>query len=148
MTSQATSVAKFSLLVQELLARFPDSPLVARTMEASLSELLELIQNSPAQRSDFARIFVAMLQGEQESPEWLIAYCMRTLRWPEVERAAEAVRRAGDPRKVSLAWEVLGAYEADDDWDGAHLFDRTLASGRGKMTLAWEVLGAYEADDD
>lgn len=123
MNTPTPALSQFERLVQELLARFPSSPLVARTMEPGLSEVLELLQDNPAERPQFARRFIDMLEGRRPSPEWLIAYCMRTLRWPEIEHAAEAVRAAGDPDLLSQAWEVLDAYE-NEEWAGADLFDR------------------------
>ncbi|WAS96012.1 hypothetical protein [Nannocystis punicea] len=135
MTSANMAIAKFERLVQDLFDQFPDSPLVAGTMESGLSAILELIQDNPGERPEFARCFIDMLVGERPSPEWLIAYCMRTLRWPEVLRAAEDALASGDPYALSLAAEVFDAYEEDDEWVGAHLFARYAESdggGRGE----------------
>jgi hypothetical protein len=93
-------------------------------METGLSEVLDLIQDNPTERPGFAQSFIEMLQGQRASPEWLISYCMRTLRWPEIRRAAEAVVSSGHPKLLSLAWEVVDTYDHDDDWPGQHLFDR------------------------
>lgn len=123
-----TTIITARRLIQDLLLQFPDTPLRAADMEPALSGVLALIHDNPSERGQFARVFIEMLHGEQDSPEWLIAYCMRALRWPEVQRVAEAVRVAGEPRLLSLAWEVLDAYEDGDDWVGVHLFARYAAS--------------------
>lgn len=117
-------IDKASRLIQDMLGQFPSSPIDAGELEPRLSEILTLIMENPLEREQFVRLFVNMLQGQHESPEWLIAYCMRTLRWPEIKQAAEAVRVSNDAKRLPLAWEVLDAYEDDDEWFGVHLFKR------------------------
>lgn len=128
MVSPNAAISKFERLVQDLFEQFPVSPLVARTMETGLASVLELVRENPAERSEFAQRFIEMLEDKRPSPEWLIAYCMRTLRWPEVKLAAERVIASSDPHALSLAAEVLDTYAEDDEWPGAHLFDRYAES--------------------
>ncbi len=123
-----TAIITARRLIQDLLLQIPYTPLRAADMEPALSGVLALIHDNPSERGQFAHIFIEMLHGKQDSPEWLIAYCMRTLRWPEVQQVAEAVRAAGEPKLLSLACEVLDAYDDGEDWVGVHLFARYATS--------------------
>ncbi len=98
------------------------TPLSATNLEDDFQEFLQTLQNSPANRSDLALLLIETITGQRPSPEWLVAYCMRVLRWPEVRAAAEAEVRKNLPRTLSDAWDVLTAY--DDDWTGSELFAR------------------------
>jgi hypothetical protein len=122
MSSHTSSFSEVCRLIDDLRTQFPDSPLQAGEMESGFSEILELIQAAPHERHKFVNLFIDMLRGRQPSPEWLIAYCMRTLRWPEVREAAEQLADSDNSLILSQAREVLRSYE--DEWLGQKLFDR------------------------
>ena len=132
MAATTSSIATALRLIQDMALEYPETLLNAGDAEPALSRIFDVIQENTSEREAFARIFGEMLDGERDSPEWLIAYCMRTLRWPEVSQAAEVVRASGDPAKLSLAWEVLDAHEEDEDWFGAHLFARHASPSRSQ----------------
>lgn len=116
----ASCILEAERLLEDLMVEYADSPLIARTMEDDIRRFLQLVQESPAERASFVELFIEMLSGRRPSPDWLVAYCMRVLRWPEVRSAAEEEIRKGSPSTLSDARDVLTAY--GDDWTGSGLF--------------------------
>jgi hypothetical protein len=106
----------------EMVRKHPDSPLRARDMEGDLSRFLQLVEESQGERDVFVSLFSEIVRGLRDAPEWLVAYCMHVLRWPEVLVVAEEELRRGHPSTLSVASEVADAYR--DDWSGRELFDR------------------------
>ena len=90
-------------------------------MKADLDELLAAVRTAEASRSSIAGLFCEIVRGRRDAPEWLVAYCMHALRWPEVLEVAREEQRRGDPATLSQASEVVDAYERD--WVGIELFD-------------------------
>ncbi len=109
-------------LLAEMERKYADSPLKARDMEADFQAFLSLVERSGESRDAFVSLFTEILNAARTAPEWLVAYCMHALRWPEVLAVAERERRRGQPATLSLAVEVVDAYS--DDWVGKDLFDR------------------------
>jgi len=107
-------------LLSEILEKYADSPLRAEEMEGDLQRFLHLVQRSAMERTAFVAMFNEMVRGKRRSPEWLVAYCMRVLRWPEVREVADAEARNASPATLSEAWDVVTAY--GDDWSGSGLF--------------------------
>jgi len=120
--STSDILAAAEQLLAEILIKYSDSPLNASDMEDDLQRFLQVVQESPEERSGFAAMFIDMLSGRSRSPEWLVAYCMRALRWPEVRAAAETEIQKKLPLTLSDARDVLTAYE--DEWTGSDLFTR------------------------
>lgn len=114
--------AEAERLVAEMLARQSDSPLQAHEGEPELERFLDLVSSSPGDREMFVEIFGDMISARRQSPEWLVAYCMHELRWAEVHSRAETELRLGQPATLSIAAEVLDAYE--EEWVGRKLFAR------------------------
>ncbi len=102
--------------------KYADSPLRAGEMEPDLRRFLDLVAQSKIDRDGFVRLFSEMITGVRDAPEWLVAYCMHALRWPEVLAVAEKEVQRGRPATLSGASEVVDAYS--DDWFGRELFDR------------------------
>lgn len=119
--STASTLAAAERLLSDMLVRYADSPLDARDMESDFQRFLQLIQSAPSHREHFATMFVDMLSGRRGSPEWLVAYCMRVLRWPEILQAADAEIRKRSPSTMSTARDVLTAY--GDEWTGNEIFE-------------------------
>ena len=107
-------------LLSEMLEKYANSPLRASDMEDDLQQFLHLVQRSATERAAFVAMFNEMVTGQRRSPEWLVAYCMRVLRWPEVRAVAEAETQRAQPSTLSEAWDVVSAY--GDDWSGSGLF--------------------------
>jgi len=106
----------------EMLRKYPDSPLRARDIEEDLQRFLRLVEASNDAREAFVAMFNDIVFGCRDAPEWLVAYCMHELRWPEILATAEAEVRRGRPSTLSVASEVLDSYQ--DDWVGRDLFAR------------------------
>jgi hypothetical protein len=118
--SRSGGIAAAERLLSEIVIKYATSPLVACDMEKDLQQFLQLVQQSHAERESFVVMFNEMISGQRRSPDWLVAYCMRVLRWPEVHAAAEAAIRKGVPSTLSDARDVLTAY--GDEWTGSDLF--------------------------
>lgn len=118
----STGAAAAERFASDLAIKYADSPLNAADMEDDFREFLQLVRESPAERADLVTLFIDTLIGHRPSPDWLVAYCMRVLRWPEIRAAAEAEVRKKSPVTLSDAWDVLTAY--GDDWTGRELFAR------------------------
>jgi hypothetical protein len=66
--------------------------------------------------------FVEIVQGTQRVPTEAVEFCMRTLRWPGVRRAAaDLLARTQDWRVKTAASHILEVYE--DDWPDADLYE-------------------------
>lgn len=111
----------------EMLLKYPDSPLRVGDIEEDLQRFLRLVEASSDEREAFAALFNDIVSGRRDAPEWLVAYCMHELRWPEIRVTAQLEVRRGLPSTLSVASEVLDSYE--DDWVGRELFAR-FSSGR------------------
>lgn len=96
-----------------------DSPDNASDDEPQLLRILALVSD-PQNRDASVRIFRQMLLGLRPTHEWLIPFCMRTLRWPEIADAARELTGAEGSVMPRLARDTLDAY--DEQWDGDLIF--------------------------
>lgn len=113
-----------ALIAQSLIATrdLDDS----RQAEQYYSAVLNALLATPSLRVAAVRIFTQEIAAPRTFSADVIAYCMHTLRWPEIR---EAVARLSAPRDTE-EWrrkshdyrDVLQAY--DDDWRGRQLYAR------------------------
>lgn len=113
-------------LIQLLLAKPRALAYSADEDEAEFIAFLALIQRNDVPRGEFVQLFQAMIRDEIPAPAWLIAFCMHVLRWPEVRQIALEECRLWKPATLSIASEVLDAY--DEDWFGALIFSSFKAN--------------------
>jgi|GEM_PF-6125564 len=118
----STQLTEAHQQLAQMERKYSESPLKAGEMEADLQRFLQLVRQSEGDRDGFVCMFSKIVTGARGAPEWLVAYCMHALRWPEVLAVAENEVRRGHPATLSVASEVVDAYS--DDWFGRDLFDR------------------------
>jgi hypothetical protein len=112
------AIAEVAQIVAKLLEE--DSPDVASDQEPSFLRVLE-IASEPHLADVVRTMFVEMLTGVREAPEWLIPFCMRRLQWDDIRRISSDVSISPNSRLSTLASEVLEAY--GPSWDGDQMFD-------------------------
>jgi len=105
--------------------RADDELLDTRLIEPFLLRVLKFIESRPSERSKFVGCFLDLATARKHSTPYLVPFCMRTLRYPEVLAAVEAalaagVRRFHDPRKWPWLYDVQDAYR--ETWDDSALF--------------------------
>lgn len=96
-------------------------------MEPLLVKILDLVRNHPAKQMFFEERFVRMATGELQSPQELVPFCMRELRWPEVLRAVRARfdllhSTNSHARYMNYCSHVSRAY-SDFVWEDACMWD-------------------------
>jgi hypothetical protein len=98
----------------------------SRAAEPYYAAVLEALLAAPSLRATAVRLFTQEIAAPRTLAADLIAYCMHTLRWPEIR---DAVTRLSEPQDTE-AWrrkahdyrDVLRAYS--DDWRGRSLYVR------------------------
>jgi hypothetical protein len=92
-------------------------------LEPLLLEILSLVTANPHQRDVLVMCFSALVDGSCTYTDWIVLFCMRDLRWPEVQ--ATAKRRfelAGcPPRLMNWISHINWAYD-DSPWEDAVFF--------------------------
>lgn len=82
-------------------------------LEPSLLELLTFIKSEPQHEKLFIRCFCQIGTGQRISTSWIILFCMRELRYAEVQNAVNAdFEQRGGPSKVPR----LMNYVSDINW--------------------------------
>jgi hypothetical protein len=107
-------------ILERLQAPRPDAVMIASELEADFLQLLQVINRSPSLRARFSDLFSRMIRGEIPEPENMVAFCMHELRWPEVLEVAKREAAKWDPRTLSVATQVVEAFQ--DDWRDRVLF--------------------------
>lgn len=111
------------------LCRRADS---ADTLEAGVPDLepyllaiLHFVKANMDQRERLVRCFTALVDGSRTDTRWIVLFCMRELRWPEIQLAANRrFELAGGVQAPSLMnWigDINWAYD-DAPWDHADFF--------------------------
>lgn len=95
-------------------------------LEPALLKILELVKAHPEQRDLFARCFVRLVDGSVHVTDWIVLFCMRELRYPEVQDALNDRFHAlggprGAPRMMSFVSDVNWVYD-DTPWSHADFF--------------------------
>ena len=92
-------------------------------VEPILVALLHLVKRHPEQRPLFVELFSLVADGEIQAPEYLLPFCMRELRFPEI-RAKVQAELNGDrhtprfARRMNFWWHVIHAFD-DAMWEDA-----------------------------
>jgi hypothetical protein len=119
-----TTSVEFWRLVEEA-TRADDELLDTRLIEPHLIRVLKFVESRPAERALFVQHFVALATAQRHATPYLVPFCMRTLRYPEVLSAVDAAIAAGrdafrDCRKWPWLSDVRNAYS--EPWRDAALF--------------------------
>lgn len=101
-------------------AAFPNSSLISSAFSTSF------IKANPSQRDMLARCFVSLVDGSRSGDtSWIVRFCMRDLRWPEVREAANRrfslARGAEVPRLMNWLSDINWVYD-DAPWEDADFF--------------------------
>lgn len=96
-------------------------------LEPSLLAILNYVKNNSQYKQLFINCFVKIANGEVKSSEWILLFCMRELRYPEVQQAAnlrfgQAGGRYGAPRLMNWLSNINHVYE-DTLWEDADFFE-------------------------
>lgn len=96
-------------------------------LEPSLLAILNYVKNNSQFKQLFINCFIKIANGEVESSEWILLFCMRELRYPEVRKAANlhfehAGGRYGAPRLMNWLSNINHVYE-DTLWKDADFFE-------------------------
>jgi hypothetical protein len=87
----------------------------APDMEPTFIELLTLVHNHPNHREQFVQLFLDVAQWRIQAPPFLIEFCMRELRYPEVLASLEqefhiGYQAPGFARRFNFIHGVLDVY--------------------------------------
>lgn len=94
-------------------------------LEPHLLAVLNLVKENPDRRELLVRCFESLVDGSRVLSDWIVLFCMRELRWPEVRYAAnQRFERAGGvraPRLMNWISHINWAYD-DAPWEHADFF--------------------------
>lgn len=94
-------------------------------LEPHLLRILEFANAHLADRGTLVSCFTQLVDGTRSLSDWIVLFCMRELRWPEIQLAANLrFERAGGvraPRLMSWISRINWAYD-DSPWDSADFF--------------------------
>ena len=95
-------------------------------LEPSLSQLLDFIKSQPCHTEMFSRCFRQLGIGQKTYTSWIILFCMRDLRYPEVQFAVnENFARLGGPSKAPRWMNFVSAINwvyDESPWEDALFF--------------------------
>ena len=95
-------------------------------LEPSLLELLTFIQSEPQHEKLFIQSFCQMGTGQKVFTDWIILFCMRELRYPEVQYAVnENFNKRGGPSKAPRLMNFVSDINCvfdDSPWEDALFF--------------------------
>jgi hypothetical protein len=127
------AVVEFRRRVAEIGERAEASSYDIRQFEHLLDDLLRFVLSHQEATSAFKAEFLRVLDSDELGAEEIVGFCMRSLRWPELQkgiterRDAVRVESAGRLRDKRRYWErLLEAFE--DDWPNAILYGRYTSS--------------------
>lgn len=94
-----------------------------RATEQAMIQILNLVKSHPKKRDVFVKLFTEVIEGRIQAPDYLIPFCMRELRFPEIkERALQNVNNLEQyPRMMNYISDIIHAFE-DDVWINADLW--------------------------
>lgn len=95
-------------------------------LEPNLLRLLDFVNANLGEREILVRCFVALVDGSQPNQtSWIVRFCMRELRWPEVREAANRrfslARGAEVPRLMNWLSDINWVYD-DAPWEDGDFF--------------------------
>jgi hypothetical protein len=94
------------------------------TLEPALLDLLRLVQSHPSHRDVFVELFGRIATGDRDVSEWIVLFCMRELKWPEVLAALHnRYEASGRPPSLWSRVRHLDAVYADASWEDAVFFE-------------------------
>lgn len=96
-------------------------------LEPSLLQLLDFIKSQPSHTGMFTRCFRQLGTGQKTYSSWIILFCMRDLRYPEVQLAVnENFARLGGASKAARWMNFVSAINwvyDDSPWEDALFFN-------------------------
>ena len=91
-------------------------------IEPHLLKVLDFSRENPEARMELAECFKKILRDRSAGPLEIVIFCMRELRWPEVEKeATDRLVSSDDLRVQSAMNSVLAVY--DDEWEDADFYE-------------------------
>lgn len=98
-----------------------------RMVEPVYAAIVRLVQGHPEAREEFVRCFSELVLWKREAPWMLVPFCMRALRFPEIQQLLhddmDAHRgTAYYARRMNYCSSVMHAYN-DNVWEDAIAFD-------------------------
>jgi hypothetical protein len=94
-------------------------------VEPFLIDILEFAKAHLDQRDTLVRCFSGLVDGSRNYSQWIVLFCMRELRWPEVQEAAnrrfELAGGERAPRLMNWISDVNWVYD-DSPWEDAVFF--------------------------
>jgi hypothetical protein len=98
------------------------------SIEPALLDVLNWLKGHPQCRKEFVEVLLSTIsdQADRLDVPWeLLPFCMRELRWPEIQagltRALDEAVQRNDWRAIPIFTSGLEAYEPE--WSDAALFD-------------------------
>lgn len=122
---------EFWRLVEES-RRFDHDFLDAPAQEQYLRSVLRFVQEHPSERAVFVRHFIDLALQRRDASSYLVPYCMRTLRYPEVlqvvEQAISNGQEAFEPqRRWPQLFDVREAFQ--EHWSDAVFWELYREAG-------------------
>jgi hypothetical protein len=113
--------AEFWRLVDDV-NRADEEFIHAPKQEPNLLGVLEFVRSNPAHREEFVSFFVELALQRRPASHYLVPFCMRTLRYPEVLAAVEEAIARGQmsfspQRQWPRLFDVRDAYQ--ESWPEA-----------------------------
>jgi hypothetical protein len=95
-------------------------------LEPSLLELLTFIKSEPEHENLFIKCFCQVGTGQKRFSDWIILFCMRELRYAEVQQAVneDFIKRGGPSgaaRRMNFVSDINWVFD-DSPWDHALFF--------------------------
>ncbi|MBM3116075.1 hypothetical protein [Jeongeupia naejangsanensis] len=94
-------------------------------LEPLLLKVLQLAKTEQENRDTLVKCFVQLVDGSREMSRWIVLFCMRELKWPEIQLAAnDRFERAGGaraPRLMNWISDINWVYD-DTLWEHADFF--------------------------
>ena len=91
-------------------------------IEPYLLKILEFSKKHPEGRIELVKCFNRIIEDRSAGPLEIVIFCMRELRWPEVEKEAiDRLTSCDDLRVQSAMNNVLAVY--DEEWEDADFYE-------------------------
>jgi hypothetical protein len=99
----------------------------ARASEQAMVEIIDLVEKHPEHRPTFVFCFSDLVLWKRQAPFFLVAFCMRRLRFPEIPELIARDAREHEGTAYYAAhmnyWSAINHAYRDRVWEGAISFD-------------------------
>lgn len=106
--------------------QFDEESLALSQLEPYLRPILEFVKSNSEHERLFKKSFIELATGTKRHTYWILLYCMRELRYPEVQAAVNAWSdslggAAGAPRLMNYVSDVNWVFDSAP-WEHADFF--------------------------